>query len=104
MPTQKIAETTFTANLVMESSFGGSNLGQHESTMTLYLGNDATGYIEWDIPHLDEVIPIGLWFDVEPYGGGITFALRDYDGVFSLPSQAIDLLTDNGILVGDDFK
>ena len=99
-----IAERTFTAHITREYSAGSMNLGEHESTMTLYLARDATGYIEWDIPAVDEFTSIGLWFDVEPYEGGFTLALRDYDGVFSLPTQAIEMLTDNGILVSDDFR
>lgn len=101
---RKIAERTFTSNIVREYSAGGMNLGEHESTMTLYLAKDATGYIEWDIPAVDEFASIGLWFDVEPYKDGFTLALRDYDGVFSLPTQAIEMLTENGILVSDDFR
>ena len=99
-----IAERTFTAHITSETSFGGTDLGEHESTMTLYLAKDATGYIEWDIPGTGDFVSIGLWFEVVPYEGGITLALSDYDGVFSLPTQALDLLTDNGILVGDDFR
>lgn len=99
-----IAERTFTAHITSETSFGGTNLGEHESTMTLYLAKDATGYIEWDIPGTGDFVSIGLWFEVEPYQGGFTLALRDYDGVFSLPTQAIEMLTDNGILVSDDFR
>lgn len=101
---KKIAERTFTSNIIREYSAGGTSLGEHESTMTLYLAKDATGFIEWDIPGTGDFASIGLWFDVEPYQNGFTLALRDYDGVFSLPTQAIEMLTDNGILVGDDFR
>lgn len=100
----KIAETTFTSHIRSENSFGTTSLGKHESTMTLYMAKDATGYIEWDIPGADEFASIGLWFDVEPNQDGFTLALRDYDGVFSLPTQAVELLTNNGITVGDDFR
>jgi hypothetical protein len=99
-----IAERTFTAHITSETSFGGTNLGEHESTMLFYLGRDATGYIEWDIPGTGDFVSIGLWFEVVPSETEFKLVLADYDGVFSLPTQALDLLTDNGILVGDDFR
>jgi len=108
-----IAERTFTAHITTETSFGGTSLGEHESTMTLYLAKDATGYIEWDIPGTGDFVSIGLWFEVVPSEAGFKtglgevgfkLVLADYDGVFALPIQAIDLLTDNGIEVSDDFR
>jgi hypothetical protein len=99
-----IAERTFTAHITSETSFGGTNLGEHESTMTLYLAKDATGYIEWDIPGTGDFVSIGLWFEVVPSETGFKLVLTDYDGVFALPTQAIDLLTDNNIEVSDDFR
>ena len=47
-------------------------------------------FIEWDIQTLDECENIGIWCEEG------TKTLRDYDGVFQLPDEAIELLKDNG--------
>lgn len=92
----EVAEKTFTAALCLQGSWGGRGLGKHESTMTLYMQeDDKYGCIEWDIPSLDEVEHIGLWFE----DGELT----DYDGVFSLPREAVELLRENDYVVGPDF-
>lgn len=62
--------------------------------MDLYFENDNTGFIEWDIPSLDRTENIGLWFEIDQDGKR---TLSDYDGVFSLPSEAIELLRKHGI-------
>lgn len=99
---KKIDTMTFTAALVLEGSWGGRGLGQHESTMDLWLEPDRTrGFIEWDIPSLSDVENIGLWFEK---GRGGRIYLTDYDGVGSLPKEAIALLRRNGIQVGEDFE
>jgi hypothetical protein len=92
----QIDEMTFTARLHLEGSWGARQLGKHESTMTLYMQeDDKRGFIEWDIPALDDVEEIGLWFqDGE---------LVDYDGVASLPREAVELIRRNDYVVGPDF-
>lgn len=65
--------------------------------MRLYGTPDKYRYaIEWDIPSLDDVEEIGIWTENN--------VLTDYDGVFSLPKEAIQLLRDNGITVPVDFE
>lgn len=98
MSMTKIAETTFTASMIREGSWGANDVGTHQSTMTLY-GTTVPGhaFIEWDIPSLDEVVEIGLNFDVQ-------HNLLDYDGTFSLPREAVALLRANGFTVGTDFE
>lgn len=93
----KIAEKKFTACIVREGSWGVSQLGKHASSMTLY-ASDAPGraYIEWEIPAIDEYVEIGLSFDV-------CRNLLDYDGVFSLPREAVALIRSAGFKVGRDF-
>lgn len=91
----KVATKTFTAEIVKEGSWGGNNLGMHESTMDLYRdGSEA--FIEWDIPDLEITEVIGIWLDGD--------TLTDYDGVMSLPKEAIQMLRDNGITVPEDFE
>ena len=90
----KLDEITFTCELVSETSMSAyrTKLGKHTSTMTLYaFDNDPDYYfIEWDIPKLEMAENIGIWCEDG------TKVLRDYDGVFSLPEQAIELLNKNG--------
>lgn len=69
--------------------------------MDLYFENDNTGFIEWDIPSLDRTENIGLWFEIDKDGKR---TLSDYDGVFSLPSEAIALIRKNGVEVGVEFE
>jgi hypothetical protein len=90
----KIAEKEFVSVLTLETSMSATptKLGKHTSTMTLYGFELDPNYffIEWDIPTLDEVENIGIWCEDG------TKELRDYDGVFELPLEAIELLQENG--------
>lgn len=96
-----IASKTFKSSLIMEGSWGEQSLGEHESVMELYLTEDKTrGFIEWDVPELQELTEIGLWF--ETYEGETI--LTNYDGVFSLPYEAIKMLEEAGIFVSAEFK
>ena len=95
----KLAEKAFTAELVRESSFGTQYIGEHASTMTLYGLPDKAGaaFIEWDIPDLEDCVEIGLSFDVRKH-------LIDYDGVFSLPKEAVALIREAGFIIGESFE
>jgi len=90
----QIAEKSFVSELVSETSMSpvATLLGKHKSTMTLYGYDDDPDYffIEWDIASLETVESIGIWCEDG------TMILRDYDGVFELPAQAIELLKENG--------
>ena len=55
--------------------------------------------IEWIVEFADDsemVEQIGIWLDENK-------RLRDYDGVFSLPKQAVQLLRSAGIVVPREF-
>jgi hypothetical protein len=95
-----IAKIKFNAPIIKENSFHAQPMGEHHCTMELHL-NDSDhrkGWIEFDIPAIDEFAEIGLWFEDDRK------TLSDYDGVFALPSEAIQLLRDNGYIVGDQFE
>jgi hypothetical protein len=97
----KIASKTFTADLQMAGSWGAYSIGTHESTMDLYLHpTEQRGFIEWDIPHIDDIEEIGLWFETRD---GVRH-LTDYDGVMSLPKQAVEMIRENGIVVEKEFE
>jgi len=104
---KQIATKTFKSSLIMEGSWGVQLLGEHESVMALYVTADGKrGFIEWDVPDLEELTEIGLWFDQddEAPDPSIHSVLTDYDGVMSLPKQAVEILEQVGIYVGEEFK
>lgn len=69
------------------------SLGMAENNMTLYLNDDKlNGCIDWEIDYADgdgDTVSIGLWFNDKG-------ELTDYDGVFSLPNEAISFLETRG--------
>jgi hypothetical protein len=92
----QIAEHKFKSEIIREYSITPvvENLGMADNTMTLYISdnNKNKGAIEWYIEYedgTDDVVDIGLWFE----GGK---ELCDYDGVFSLPKEAIIFLEAQG--------
>jgi hypothetical protein len=56
--------------------------------MELFAHLDGTYGIEWDVPTLEITEYIGIWHEDK--------RVTDYDGVFELPQEAIDLLKENG--------
>lgn len=91
----KIGELTFMSPINKENSFSSWNLAKRtKSVMTLYYYKDNTGFIEWDIPALEMTEHIGLTFEITPEGKRV---LEDYDGVFAIPDQAMDLLEKHGV-------
>ena len=82
---KQLARLEFEAELVREYSAIPTvdSLGRRKQTMTLYLVSDRAGMIEW-IAGEDEDARIGLIFEGR--------RVVDYDGVFSLPMQAVKLL------------
>ena len=90
---KQIAVKKFTTDLVLEYSSTPIpvELGTFENEMTLYLSESGEkGFIEWYYfnENEDGCEEIGLWFD----NGYVV----DYDGVFSLPEQAVELLKERG--------
>jgi hypothetical protein len=94
---KSIAKKEFNSHLNLEYSISPTlvPLGEAKCSMELFIKDDGnSGYIEW-LYELNEddgedEVGIGLWFEEG------TKILRDYDGVFSLPKQAIELLEENG--------
>jgi len=96
---KEIASISFHSRIVREYSATPTpyELGTHHTTMTLFGSDDPNYYvIEWDIPGIDEGNAYGIWTEHK--------VLTDYDGGFSLPMQAIQLLRDNGITVPVEFE
>ena len=100
---QLIDTVEFYAPIVREysSTPKPDDLGAHTSTMELHKINEFQYCIEWDIPDIDESVEFGIWCAPNAIGDKI---LVDYDGAFSLPAQAIELLRSNGVIVPKDFE
>ncbi len=91
---REIAKLQFKAELVLESSYSVADIGEHDNTMTLWASDTPGVYqIEWvyeDARGDEDVEHIGIWVDKDN-------ELVDYDGVFSLPKEALQLLKNAGI-------
>lgn len=95
MTATSIDKIKFDSPINMEGSWGGRPLASSaESTMELWFEKDNTGSIEWCVDSLDIVEHIGLTFEIGVNGGR---KLVDYDGVMSIPTQALDLLEKHGV-------
>ena len=95
-----VATKTFTTELITHGSWGSRDLGKHESTMDLLSDNNVRGFIAWEIPTIEKSEEINLWF--EKVNGVLN--LIDYDGIMSLPKEAIELLRANGVVVDKIFE
>lgn len=85
----------FESPINLEGSWGARNIARNtKSIMTLYFNKDNTGWIEWEMPELDMFEEIGLTFALDVAGKR---TLEDYDGVMTLPDQAMDLLEKHGV-------
>lgn len=99
---------TFTAELVRETSYSSYSLGHFYNRMSLceYEEINHDCCIEWEYgrspEELCDVTYIGISYDVAPISGARI--LSDYDGLFSLPLEAIILLEWCGIEVPQDFR
>jgi hypothetical protein len=93
---QKIAELAIKpTEMVTHGSWGSRDVGKHASTMTLY-ADKAHYLIEWDVPGLETTEHIGLTFEHK--------TLTDYDGIMSLPKEAVTFLREQGFIVPEEFE
>jgi hypothetical protein len=91
-----VATKKFESELFLERSITPHRepLGNAENEMTLYIDEEGLeGMIEWEYTLADgdgDCVGIGLWFSDGDK------KLTDYDGVFEIPKEAIELLKENG--------
>lgn len=90
----------FDQELVLENSYTSTNIGMFHNRMELIM-NEKTGngYIIWNYGKKsadEDEEQIGLWFNGKE--------LTDYDGVYSLPKEAITLIKQNGYTLSEDLK
>lgn len=109
---QSVQTIKFQSGITRENSHTPKleNLGNAQCSMELFTpdgtaAKNGSGHIEWYVEYLDadgtpdgddDVEQIGVWFENK--------TLTDYDGVFSLPKQAVQLLREVGIIVPSDFE
>ena len=98
---KSIKKTVFKAHIVREYSCIPTvdQLGEADCSMEMFIDDEGDyGMIEWIIEYSDgyeDVEHIGLWFEKK--------RLVDYDGLFSLPKEAIKLIRKCGFTVPRDF-
>lgn len=84
-------EVEFESRVVRETAYGiVADLGVQHNKMTIITPIKSNFCIEWEVGTGDdvEIVEIGIWTE----GKKVT----DYDGLFELPKEAIQLLKDNG--------
>ena len=85
----------FMSPINLEGSWGIRNIAKEaKSVMELTFHPDGSASIEWEVPDLDLYENIGLTFEFDVAGKR---TLTDYDGVMTLPTQAMDLLEQHGV-------
>lgn len=90
----------FLSPINRDNGYTNEYLGDFESSMELFLADESnnrngSGNIEWVVEEADLCEHIGVWWE---HG-----KLVEYDGVFELPQQAVQLLRKFGVTVGKDF-
>lgn len=78
----------FTGPVSVDNGYTNTYQGEFDQTMELFAFPNGGLEIEWDIPGLEETTHMNI--EVE----GLT--VTGYDGVFELPSEAMDLLESAG--------
>jgi hypothetical protein len=93
----KLGESLFKEVIVMEYSYTDKveKVGMANNTMTLWRTARDRGFIHWSYDVIADKsksgeVEIGLWFDGR--------RVLDYDGIFSLPKEAIALLKRYGFI------
>lgn len=93
---QLLATKKFEAMVIKEYSITPAvqNLGNCFNELNLYKIDNREFFLEWFVMDLNnneiESAEIGIWVDDN---NNVT----DYDGIFSLPDEIVDLLKDNNI-------
>jgi hypothetical protein len=90
-----VGSIEFESPINKENSFHQWNLAENaKSKMELFYYKDNTGFIIWSCDELEMEEEIGLTFSLDANGKR---TIEEYDGIFSLPDQAMDLLEKHGV-------
>lgn len=80
-----------------EDTYGSSEAGQYMSIFELMEDDKGRYTVEWEIPALGEHEVIGIFcYARDNEDVGREKVVSDYDGVFSLPAEVVELLEENG--------
>lgn len=93
----------FKSKLYWHGSWGAEPIeGVQENEMILYVDTDKpySAFIDWDIPTLGTGESIGLSFGRNEVGN---LELTGYDGVMSIPDEAIELVKEAGYMISKDL-
>jgi hypothetical protein len=90
---EEVAKKIFTSNVGMDNGIVVTPMGERQSEMTLFVDGN-WGVIEWEVEDVG-IESIGLYFKGK--------ALDNYDGVYSIPKEAVEMLRENGFTVSDEF-
>lgn len=94
---QSLATKEFTAKLHLEGSWGGRKLGEHVCKFEVFKHSDN---------HLEIECIYGPEGEIGVEHIGITVdnnkTVTDYDGVFSVPNEAVEMLESLGYTCPDD--
>ncbi len=99
---KSIATKQFKTQVNYDNGFTSTECGIFDQTMELFSDADILEkpecyLIEWDIPAMEETLHINIVVDDDNN-------LIDYDGVFELPNEAIELLEANNIKISQEFR
>lgn len=83
-----IATKEIETQLVRETMYNATKLGNHTSTMELWQNDEGEIYLEWDIPALEETQYYSFTVDGK--------TILEFEGAISIPKEAIELLEENG--------
>lgn len=86
---EQIAKISFTAAIQVHTLYGGQHLGTYDNTMILFKSKPTRSHIEWDVITQDLHTCIGIDHDEN-------LNVSDYDGIITMPKEAIELLQQNG--------
>lgn len=89
-------QIVFKSPISIDNGYTNKFQGTYESTMELFINSGEPTMIEWDVPEMGRTEHIGLEFD--------NGKVNDYDGVFELPKEAIQLLESCGFKVDESLK
>lgn len=84
---KSLIKIEFEAECIAEGSWGSRDLGKRKCSMELF--DNENGRAEIEFIAGDDCQHIGLTYDSEKN-------ILDYDGVFSMPNEAIELLNKAG--------
>ena len=86
---KSLKKIEFDAECYLEGSWGSRSLGRRNCSLEIF-SFDKKDYIQIEFCAGEDVEHIGIWYNEN------TREILDYDGVFSVPQEAVDMLKGMG--------